>query len=374
MIKRDLEETIISELQPGKVIVIYGARRVGKTVLIEQLMQRFQGKKILLNGEDITTINMLSRRSIANYQQLFANIDLLIIDEAQNINDIGKILKLIVDNLKNLSILVSGSSSFDLKNQAGEPLVGRSYSFILYPFSHNEVLQIENQIELIQHVEQYLVYGNYPELFTIEDFIKKQNYLIEIVELYLLKDILMIDGIKNASKMHNLLKLIALQVGSEVSYDELSKQLGLSRNTVEKYLDLLSKTFVIFKLPAYSTNPRKEVSKIAKWYFYDNGIRNALINNFKPIVIRNDIGMLWENYIISERIKKNNNLHLHKNYYFWRNYNKQEIDLIEEYNGEIHAFECKWQEKAVKIPSSFKENDSFKSFNIIHSNNFHEFI
>jgi predicted AAA+ superfamily ATPase len=174
--------------------------------------------------------------------------------------------------------------------------------------------------------------------------------------------------------MQKLLKLIALQIGSEISYDELSKQLGLSRNTVEKYLDLLSKTFVIFKLPAFSANPRKEISKMAKWFFYDNGIRNALINDFKPIVIRKDVGMLWENFIISERIKKNNNLRLHKNYYFWRNYNKQEVDFIEEYNGELHAFECKWNECNLKIPSAFKDNYPKTSYNIIHNRNFFNFL
>ncbi len=217
-------------------------------------------------------------------------------------------------------------------------------------------MHFESQADILRHLDSYLIYGSYPELFKIEDYDKKQHYLLEMISLYLLNDILSIDGIKNASKMQKLLKLIALQIGSEISYDELSKQLGLSRNTVEKYLDLLSKTFVIFKLPAFSTNPRKEISKMAKWYFYDNGIRNALINDFKPIVVRNDVGMLWENFVISERIKMNNNQRLHKNYFFWRNYNKQEIDLIEEYKGELHAFECKWNECNIKIPAAFKDN------------------
>lgn len=374
MVKREMEDIVFNELQPQKVIIIYGARRVGKTVLIEQLMRRYQGKVLLLNGEDMTTVDMLSRRTVSNYQHLFSGIDLLIIDEAQYIENIGKILKLIVDSMKNLAVLVSGSSSFDLLNQAGEPLVGRSYSFILYPFSHKELLHFESQADILRHLDSYLIYGSYPELFKIEDYDKKQHYLLEMISLYLLNDILSIDGIKNASKMQKLLKLIALQIGSGISYDELSKQLGMSRNTVEKYLDLLSKTFVIFKLPAFSTNPRKEISKMAKWYFYDNGIRNALINDFKPIVVRSDVGMLWENFVISERIKMNNNQRLHKNYFFWRNYNKQEIDFIEEYKGELHAFECKWNECNVKIPAAFKDNYPKSSFNIIHNRNFFEFL
>lgn len=375
MISRTLENAIFNEMVGGKAILIFGARRVGKTILLEQLMQRYQGKINLLNGEDYSTEMLLKERTIANYQQLLQGTDLLVIDEAQNIPEIGKILKLITDHLKNLSILVSGSSAFDFKNQTGEPLVGRSYSFQLYPLSFSELATVETRIELMQRLEERLLFGNYPELIAIDDFAKKQRYLTEIANAYLLKDILSIDGIKNSSKMLSLLRLIAYQMGNEVSYEELGEQLALSRNTIEKYLDLLSKTFVIYKLSAFSRNQRKEVSKLGKWYFFDNGIRNAVLGNFSPIASRQDAGALWESFLIGERIKRNNNLQLNHRFYFWRSYSGQEIDLIEEENDEIQSFEFKWGEhRHPKIPSSFKESYPNVPFTIIDPSNFLDYI
>ena len=374
MIERRLANVISSLLTNQKVMLVYGARRVGKTVLIRQVSEKYAGKTLFLNGEDASTEVMFRERTAAHYRQLLSGVDLLIIDEAQNIPEIGKILKLIVDDVENIQVIASGSSSFDLRNQTGEPLVGRSYTFHLSPLSAEEWLTQIPAAQLYMDLEERLVYGNYPELLSIKSFEQKQMYLSELAQSYLLKDILTLDGIKNSSKMYNLLRLVAFQMGSEVSYDELGKHLSLSRNTVEKYLDLLAKTFVIYRLPAYSRNPRKEVSKAGKWYFYDNGIRNAVIGDFRPLAIRQDVGALWESYMISERIKLNDNRHDTSMYYFWRTYNGQEIDLIEERNGELKAFEFKWGDKKPKCPSSFKDNYPDVPFTSVNKSNFIDFV
>lgn len=374
MFEREIKNAVLSELVPGKVIKIFGSRRVGKTVLLEQIESEYTGKVSVLNGEDYNTERLLSERTISNYRQLLSGTDLLIIDEAQNIKEIGLVLKLMVDAVKTVSILVSGSSSFDLHNKTGEPLVGRSYEFKLFPLSINELLQKQTFLEINKNIEDFMVYGNYPELCNFKDFSKKLRYLNEISNSYLLKDLLMIDGIKNSSKMRDLLRLVSFQIGSIVSYDELGKQLGISRNTVEKYLDLLSKTFVIYKLPAYSTNPRKEISKSSKWYFYDNGIRNAVIGDFRPLHIRSDIGALWENFMISERIKNCSNKREISQFYFWRNYAGSEIDLIEETNSNLKAFEFKWTGKELKTPLAFAKNYSQIDYKVISRNNLVEFL
>lgn len=374
MIERRLANVISSLLTNQKVMLVYGARRVGKTVLIRQVSEKYAGKTLFLNGEDASTEVMFRERTAAHYRQLLSGVDLLIIDEAQNIPEIGKILKLIVDDVENIQVIASGSSSFDLRNQTGEPLVGRSYTFHLSPLSAEEWLTQIPAAQLYMDLEERLVYGNYPELLSIKSFEQKQMYLSELAQSYLLKDILTLDGIKNSSKMYNLLRLVAFQIGSEVSYDELGKHLSLSRNTVEKYLDLLAKTFVIYRLPAYSRNPRKEVSKAGKWYFYDNGIRNAVIGDFRPLAIRQDVGALWESYMISERMKLNDNRHGTSMYYFWRTYNGQEIDLIEERNGELKAFEFKWGDKKPKCPSSFKDNYPDVPFTSVNKSNFIDFV
>jgi hypothetical protein len=374
MIQRALEKKLLSDIKPQKVVLLSGARRVGKTVLMEKLIREYGDGVVFLNGEDYTTVEMLSARTISSYKQLFQGVKLLAIDEAQNIPHIGNILKLIVDHIEGLSVIVSGSSSFDLYNMAGEPLVGRSNHYMLYPFSLKELSQEESGVETMQLLEERLVYGMYPELIHISDFDKKKQYLLEVVNSYLLKDVLMIDGIKNSSKMRDLLRLVAFQMGSEVSYDELARQLGLSRNTVEKYLDLLSKIYVIYKLPSFSKNKRKEVTKSSKWYFTDNGIRNAVINDFRVVSMREDVGLLWESFLIGERMKKRNNANEYASFYFWRSYSMQEIDLIEEFNGIISAFEFKWNNKKVKAPSRFVENYPHTDFNVINKINFWDFI
>ena len=374
MVTRDIENIIFNQIQPGKVIRLYGARRVGKTVLSEVLTQKLNVRTEVFNGEDFNTTRILGERSLSNYKQLFSDTDLIVIDEAQYIKDIGLILKLIVDNLKNIAILITGSSAYNLFKETGEPLVGRSYSFKLYPFSIHEISQFRSKTTILKYLDDFLIYGSYPEVVFLENYQEKQNYLLDIVNSYLLKDILMIDGIKNSAKMRNLLRLIAFQSGSEVSYDEIGKQLALSRNTVEKYLDLLSQTYIIYRLPAFSKNPRKEISKSGKWYFYDNGIRNAIINNFNTIDMRNDIGMLWENFIVMERLKKQEYHNILSNNYFWRTYDQKEVDMVEDRDGKLYGFEIKWNPTKAKVQHEWLETYDNAEFKVITKDNFIQFI
>jgi len=374
MLKRLLEDRIHDKLAANKAVLIFGARRVGKTVLMQEITQRVPGGKLVLNGEDFDALTLLEPQSVSNYRRLLEGIELLAIDEAQNIPEIGAKLKLIVDEIQGIRVLASGSSSFDLLNRAGEPLVGRSTQFHLFPFSQAEISMVENRLQTQQNLEERLVYGSYPEVFNLTKFQDKKDYLRDIVGAYLLKDILSIDGLKNSTKMTGLLRLIAFQTGSEVSFDELGKQLGLSRNTVEKYLDLLSKVFVVYRLGGFSRNLRKEISKSSKWYFYDNGIRNALIGAFSPIPLRNDIGQLWENYLISERIKQASYLGQNKSFYFWRTYDGQEIDLIEESENKLSAFEFKWGSQVQKPPRAYSTSYPESDYAVINRENYLGFI
>lgn len=373
-IKRILQEKIEERLVPGKAVIIYGARRVGKTVLLKEIVKSTNDKTILLNGEDIDVHNMLQKRSISNYRQLFEGTQLLAIDEAQNIPEIGKIIKLIVDEIDGIKVLATGSSSFDLLNKIGEPLVGRASQFMLTPFSVGEIAQSQNQIEIRQNLPQRLIYGSYPEVVTMTGNSLKEEYLREIVNSYLLKDILAIDGLRNSAKMSRLLQLIAYQVGSEVKYDELGKQLGIHRETVEKYLDLLSKVFIIYRVGAFSRNMRKEVSKAGKWYFYDCGIRNAVIGNFKDTNNRQDMGELWENFFITEMIKNNHNKSLHQQFHFWRTYDQQEIDLVVDDADTLSAFEMKWGNKKPKMPKGFSNTYPEAHFSVVNPDNYLSFL
>lgn len=369
-IVRDAQQKIQANLKPDKVVMIFGARRVGKTVLMRQIINQFNGKTLTLNGEDFDTFSLLENRSIGNYRNLLNGIELFAIDEAQHIPDIGAKLKLMVDEISGIRIIVSGSSSFDLFNKSGEPLVGRSFPFQLTAFSQREISQIETLLQTRQNLESRLIYGSYPEVVMMNSAEERKDYLKNMVEAYLLKDILMVDGVKNASKMKQLLQLIALQTGSEVSYEELAQRLSMSKNTVQKYLDLLSKVFVIYKLGAFGRNLRKEVTRAGKWYFFDNGIRNALIGAFQPLAIRQDTGALWESYLIGERMKKNLNENTRKEFFFWRTYDGQEIDLLEVEGEKIAAFEFKWGNKKPDAPVAFTQNYPDAAYQVINKNNY----
>lgn len=373
-LKRELTEKILSKLQANKVVIVYGARRVGKTVLVENILYQLDEPVLILNGEDINVHDKLANRSIENYKQIVGTNKLVYIDEAQKIHEIGLKLKLMVDEIPGLKIIISGSSSIDIHHVAGEPLTGRKYSFNLYALSEKEYNQIENPIEKIDKVRERLVFGNYPELIHIPDRENKMDYLNEMVSSYLLKDILVFENIKNSQKIFNLLRLIAFQIGNEVSMQELGKKLSISKNTVEKYLDLLSKVYILHKVEGFSRNLRKEITKNSRWYFLDNGIRNAVIANFNPIESRNDVGQLWENYMISERIKFLEYHKISSNNYFWRTYEQQEIDWVEERSGELFGYEFKWKETKVKIPSQWNKAYPEASFNVIHVNNFENWL
>ena len=375
IIDRIIKKQIIKSLIPNKVIVLVGPRRVGKTVLIHQIIKQLDEAHLLLSGEDFRTLNLLEKRSIQNYRNLLGDIRLLIIDEAQKIPQIGSKLKLMIDHIEGLRILITGSSAFDIANYTGEPLTGRKITYNLYALCEQEFFQIENIIEKKDNLEQRLVYGNYPELIHLSGKEEKAEYLREVINSYLLKDILAFENIRNSDKIFDLLRLIAFQIGGQVSLQELGKQLSMSKNTVEKYLDLLSKVFVLHKLGGFSRNLRKEVTKNSKWYFYDNGLRNLLIANINPISLRNDIGMLWENYIISERIKFQRYNKMIVNNFFWRTYDQQEIDWVEEREGKLFGYEFKWNpRKKVKVPRAWKKEYKDAEFKIINQDNYLDWI
>lgn len=374
-INRAIKDAFLKKMLPNKVLLLLGARRVGKTAFFKHFINNNITEPVLeLNGEDMSTSEILKQRTVENYKRLMGKHKVLIIDEAQKIQDIGQILKLMVDTIEGIKIIATGSSVFDLANQLGEPLTGRKQTFNLFPLAQMEYSEEENIIQTKSLLEERLIYGNYPELLKYESYKEKAAYLNELVNSYLLKDILEHDGIKNSAKMINLLRLIAFQIGKEVSLEELGRQLGISRSSVERYLDLLSKVFVIYKVSGFSRNLRKEITKTSRWYFYDNGIRNTLIANFNPIALRNDIGELWENYLLSERIKYQQYSGMIVNNYFWRTYYQQEIDWVEEREGNLFAYEIKWKDKKVKVPSAWKEAYPNSKYSVISQDNYLNFI
>lgn len=347
-----------------------------KPELVKQIREQFEGKTEYLNAEDADVQNMLSQRTIQNYRNLFSKTDLLIIDEAQVIPEIGLKVKLILDEVENIRVLLTGSSSISLTESSGEPLTGRKIDVELYPFSLAELKGEFSPVELHKQLEDRLVYGSYPEILKLNSADEKKTYLREIIQSYLLKDVLMLYQLRETEKINRMLQMLAHQIGQEVSYHELGKALGMSKNTVEKYLYILKDAFVVYPLGGFQKNLRKEVVKSRKWYFVDTGIRNAIISNFQGTEYRPDIGSLWENYVIMERLKhyrsqlKNTSLH------FWRTYDRQEIDLIETEEQMISAYEIKWgqQHQKMKIPQAFSKAYPKAEFNVIDRNNLFEWV
>jgi uncharacterized protein len=374
LINRILLQRILSRMKPGKVIVLTGARRTGKTVLMKEIMKRLPSPYLYLNGEDYTTNLKLQQKGLDEYRNLIGDFKYLIIDEAQKIDHIGQILKLMIDEMEGLHIMITGSSAFDLQNNTGEPLTGRKYSYMIHPISQLELMPYENAIVTESILPNRLIYGTYPEVLNLQDNHEKVEYLNELINSYLLKDILVLDNLKNSSKLVNILRLIAFQVGNEVSVNELAQNVGLNKITVERYLDLLTKVFVIYKVEGYSRNLRKEISKSSRYYFWDNGIRNMLIANFNELVLRNDVGQLWENYIISERIKLQHYQGWVSNNYFWRTYDQQEIDWIEERDGGLFAFEMKYSNTQKKVPGAWTKNYPQATYKVISKENYLKFI
>lgn len=374
-IPRILQEVVEQQLGKQKVVMLYGTRRVGKTTLIRNLRNKHVKDVLLLQGEDMEVSALLQRRTVSNYQRLVGTKKIVIIDEAQAVPDIGAILKLMADNIPDITIIATGSSSFDLVATVGEPLVGRQLIYHLYPIAQAELVKIESLIDTSANLRQRLVYGSYPELWHMDTVEEKEAYLKSLVNAYLLKDILTYENVKGADVLYRLLQLLAFQIGSEVSTVELGNNLQLNKATVERYLDLLAKVFIIYPLSGYSNNLRKEVSKSRKWFFYDNGIRNALISNFSALENRADTGQLWEQYILAERIKYNTYRGYHPQYYFWRTYDQQELDLLEVNNRqELAAFECKWKAGKLNAPVAFSKAYPEAAFNVITQENYLDYI
>jgi uncharacterized protein len=373
-IERYLLKDLSKQLKPNKVLVLLGARRVGKTKLIENLLSEIKEKYLFLNGDDVDTHHLLDIQSTANYKRILGDNKLLVIDEAQEIQNIGKKLKLMVDTIPDLKVLITGSSAFEINNQTGEPLVGRMKTLYLFPLAQLEFSKQETPIQTKGNLEERLIFGSYPELSSLENRKDKISYLKEMVNNHLLRDILAFEGVKKRDKIISLLQILAFRTGSEISLENIGRELQISKNTVEKYLDLFSKVFIIYSVSGFSRNRDNEITKMKKWYFVDNGIRNALINAFNPLNMREDTGKLWENYLNSERIKKLQYTPLEYFDYFWRTHTKQEIDRIEEVNSALFAFEYKWGKANLKIPSEFNKSYPDASFEVINQENYLSFI
>lgn len=330
-------------LEPNRVLLLYGPRRVGKTTILNDFLKKTKLKYKLDNGENINVAQILSSSDFTKIIPHVQNYDLYAIDEAQKVPKIGQGLKIIVDQIPKIKVIATGSSSFELSGQVGEPLTGRKNTIKIFPLSQMELLKtVTNRSELMEKLPEYLIYGSYPEIATLKNQQNRQVKLKEIVESYLLKDILELEKVKGSKVLVDLLRLVAFQIGSEVSLTELGNRLGLDKNTVSRYLDLLEKTFILYNLRGLSRNLRKEIMKKSKYYFWDNGIRNALISNFNPLEVRDDIGRLWENFMVIERLKKQEYRQIYANNYFWRTWDNKEIDFVEEREGKYFGYEFKY--------------------------------
>ncbi len=363
-------------LEAGKVLVIYGPRQVGKTSLIKQYLQTTTKKYLLETGDDLTMQSLFARQDRDELLSYARGYELIIIDEAQKIPYIGVGLKMLVDHRPDIMIIATGSSSFELAGQIGEPLVGRKKTLTLFPIAQIELAKISNDYELKKDLEMYLIYGEYPEIITATTPEAKRAKLEEIAYSYLLKDILEVDRIKNSKALMDLLKLVAFQVGNEVSLHELGRQLGMNYKTVGRYLDVLEKSFILFRVGGFSRNLRNEITKMNKYYFYDVGIRNALIANFNSLDFRNDKGALWENFMFMERLKKRTYQNIYGNTYFWRTWNQQEIDMVEERDGTLYGYEYKWShhKENAKAPKAWIDAYPGTSFEVITPGNYLSFV
>lgn len=357
-----------------KVVIIYGARQSGKTTLAKYIIDKLGLRTLSINADLERYIDVLSSRDLKRLTSLVSGYEMLFIDEAQRIPDIGINLKILKDEIPLLKLLVTGSSSLTLADSISEPLTGRKWTYNLYPLSLQELAATKNKFELSEELNDLLIFGSYPEVYTTVNKADKTELLYEISSSYLYKDILELSNIKYPRKIRDLLRLLAFQIGSEVSVFELSKNLGINKETVDNYIDLLEKAFIIFRVSGYSKNLRKEVRKQDKFYFYDLGIRNAVIDNLSYLDRRNDIGMLWENFIISERKKYLHYNRINATGYFWRTYTGAELDYVEEFDGKLNAFEIKYSKKTVNPPKTWTENYPGSSFKVINKENYLDFI
>lgn len=375
MYKRDLLPLIKGQYLKGKVILLLGARQVGKTTLLKNLMNEQNVDDVLfLNCDEPQNVSLLTNRNMREIQALVGDHRFVVIDEAQRVDNIGLTLKLMVDHLQDIQIIATGSSAFELRNRLNEPLTGRKFEYQMFPISTNEIWQTEGYLDVIRLFEHRLVYGSYPDILTHSG--DARDLLNTLTDSYLYKDILSTDSLRKPDVLDKLLRALAYQVGSEVSYNELAQTVGTDNKTVEKYIDLLEKCYIIFRLNGLSRNLRSELKRAKKVYFYDNGVRNAIIQQFSPIDMRNDMGALWENFFISERMKFNHYSRHYCNTYFWRTNSQQEIDYIEECDGTMTAFEMKWNPKKanVRFPKSFLEAYDIKETVVVTPDNYLDWL
>ncbi len=369
MIRRRLEKTIIDKLFSGKAIVIIGARQVGKTTLFKEILR--EKDYLFLDADDPTIRNLLIDPNTEQIRTIIADYRIIFLDEAQRIPGIGLTLKIITDQFKNVQLLVSGSSSFELGNELNEPLTGRKWEYELFPVSWEEYEDNLGYVKAEQQLENRLLYGFYPEVINNQG--NEKEILKDLVNSYLYRDILAFSDIRRPEVLEKLLLSLAFQIGSEVNYNELSQTVGINKVTVQKYIEILEKGYVIFRLNSFSRNLRNEIKQNRKIYFFDNGVRNMIIGNFSQLDLRMDKGALWENFLISERLKQNRYYNTFSKMYFWRTRQQQEIDYVEESNGEISGYDFKWNNKKNKIPDKFLEAYSAKVFQISREN-FREFV
>lgn len=371
MIKRFIVPSIQKRLKDRKAIVLLGSRQTGKTTLFHQLFDASENV-LWWNGDEGDIREALTNTTSTKLRTLIGKHTTLVIDEAQRIDNIGLAAKLITDNIPEVKLLISGSSAFELTNKMNEPLTGRKWEYQLFPLSYAEMSAHNGILEERRLLEHRMIYGYYPDVVNNPG--DEQSVLLQLTSSYLYKDILMLENIQKADKLERLLQALAFQIGNQVSYHELGQVCGLDNQTVEKYIDLLEKSFVIFRLPCLSRNLRNELKKSRKIYFYDNGVRNAVIKQYNPQHLRNDWGMLWENFLVSERMKHLSYSELHCNSYFWRTHAQQEIDYIEDSNGLLSAYEFKWDQKTVRQPKAFRDAYTDSEFKVIHRENFYPFV
>lgn len=373
MIQRKLLDNITKRLHKGKAILLLGPRQTGKTTLVEQICPRESKDTIWLSGDDITDRARLENPSLATLRALLGRKQFLIIDEAQRIENIGITIKLITDHIKHTQVIATGSSALELANRINEPLTGRKFEYILYPLSFEEMAEYNNSFEEVRNLENRLIYGAYPEIISHPG--EEKELLRLLSDSYLYKDLLAYDKIKKPDLLIKLLQALALQLGNEVSYNELGKITGADKETIERYVNALEKTFVVFRLPSFSRNIRNELKKSRKIYFYDNGIRNAVIGNFSPLTTRNDTGALFENYLVGERWKQLQYANKHTQRYFWRTTQQQEIDYLEETDGAIDVYEFKWNPQSkFKFPLTFTNKYPIQHQQLIHRENYFEWL
>ena len=374
MISRQLEDKIRDWIGKGKAIILIGPRQVGKTTLVRQITQSLDKDTLWLTGDDPAARAMLENISLARLKTVIGRNEVVVVDEAQRFHNVGLTLKLVTDHLPEVLLLVTGSSSLDLAAETKESLVGRKFEYRLFPLSFVEMSAHHGYLTERSLLEHRIVYGYYPEVVKNEPSLA-QRILNELSEGLMYKDLLALDQLKKPSLLVKLLQALALQLGSEVSYNEVAQLIGADPQTVERYIDLLEQSFVLFRLPSLSRNARNEIKKGRKVYFYDNGIRNSIISNFNPLALRQDTGALWENFLLAERFKRNTYNDYFCNTYFWRTTTQQEIDYIEEYGGKFHAFEFKWQpRKQARFPKAFLQAYPDSETQRIDNSNFEAFV